>query len=253
MNFSKQTKKNQPPTEKFYRSPGLFMQLGLVLALLIVYVSLEYTSSANTLTILEKHEPTEVDFVFTAPPTIQIDRVEEPQELPDKKVAQTDPEIVPDDTPDKEIFELTKKDDTTPDNATTDEKIEGIIEVITEEDKEPVPFIALEEAPIFPGCEGLKGEESKTCFTKQMSKFVNRKFDSSIAEELNLTGKHRIITFFTIDQHGMVTDIQIRAPHKRLEKEALRVIEKLPEMIPGKQRKKAVPVKYTLPIVFQVK
>ena len=98
----------------------------------------------------------------------------------------------------------------------------------------------------------MKIEESKACFTKQMTKFVNRNFDATISEGLNLTGKQRIIALFTIDKNGRVTDIQIKAPHKRLEKEALRVIEKLPEMIPGKQRKKSVPVKCTLPIVFKL-
>ena len=67
-----------------------------------------------------------------------------------------------------------------------------------------------------------------------------------------MTGKQRIFALFTIDKNGLVTDIIIKAPHKKLEKEALRVIEKLPEMIPGKQRKRAVAVKYTLPIVFQI-
>jgi len=120
------------------------------------------------------------------------------------------------------------------------------------DDPKPIDFFILEEAPIFPGCEGLKGNASKKCFTKQMSKFVNRTFDTCIAEELNLTGKQRIFALFSIDKNGLVTDIIIKAPHKKLEKEALRIIQKLPEMIPGKQRTKPVAVKYTLPFIFEV-
>jgi protein TonB len=44
----------------------------------------------------------------------------------------------------------------------------------------------------------------------------------------------------------------VKAPHARLEKEALRVIEALPKMTPGKQHLKPVKVKYTLPIIFEV-
>jgi protein TonB len=37
-----------------------------------------------------------------------------------------------------------------------------------------------------------------------------------------------------------------------LEKEARRIIENLPQMIPGKQRGKAVRVPYSIPITFKL-
>ena len=40
--------------------------------------------------------------------------------------------------------------------------------------------------------------------------------------------------------------------HKLLEEEGKRVINLLPKMEPGKQRGKPVPVRYTIPINFQV-
>ena len=249
MNFSKQNQKNQPQTEKFYRSSAIFMQLGLVLALVIVYASLEY-SSTKTITLLDDFIPDDNStYIFSAPPDIIIERKQEPKEQPVKKKVQlNDLETVPDDTKISEILDLPSTDNQQP---TLD--IGNIDEVIPPEKvTEPIDFIVLEEAPIFPGCEGLTNKESKACFTKQMQKFVNRKFNPSIAEGLNLKGKQRIFALFTIDKNGMVTDIIIKAPHKRLEKEALRVIQKLPEMIPGKQRKQPVPVKYTLPIVFKI-
>ena len=249
MNFSQKPKKNQPPTERFYRSSALFMQLGLVLALVIVYVSLEYrsTKKVTMIDVFASGEP--VPDVFTVPPIIIIEQNQEPTEpKASVKTPLIDLEIVPNDTQNIIILDLPPTDD----EPVLD--IGSIEEVIDDDGANgvPVPFVNLEEAPIFPGCEDLKHEESKACFTKQMSKFVNRNFNGSIAENLNLKGKQRISTQFTIDKNGLVTDVKIRAPHKRLEKEALRVIQKLPEMIPGKQRKKAVPVKYTLPIVFSI-
>lgn len=53
---------------------------------------------------------------------------------------------------------------------------------------------------------------------------------------------------FKIDKNGEIVDIEARAPHKRLEIEAIKVVKKLPKMEPGKQRTRTVGVKYVLPI-----
>ena len=55
-----------------------------------------------------------------------------------------------------------------------------------------------------------------------------------------------------IDKNGEIINIRAKAPHKRLEKEAIKVVNKLPKMEPGKQRNRNIGVKYTLPIVFEV-
>ena len=47
-------------------------------------------------------------------------------------------------------------------------------------------------------------------------------------------------------------NIRARGPHIRLEKEAVRVVDLLPQMTPGKQRTKPVGVSYTLPITLVV-
>ncbi len=250
MNFSKENQKHQHPTEKFFKSPALFMQLGLVLALLIVYLILEVTT-VKTVATIKIGEPDEVEnYVFSAPPEIIIEREQsnDKQKII-KKVPLIAIDIIPDDINPETILDLPKINTSEPKPT-----IGSIIEAPGDggEEPKPIDFFILEEAPIFPGCEGLKGKASKKCFTKQMAKFVNRKFDTSIAEELNLTGKQRIFALFTIDKNGLVKDIKIKAPHKRLEKEALRIIQKLPEMTPGKQRTRPVSVKYTLPITFEV-
>ncbi|NNL01710.1 MAG: energy transducer TonB, partial [Eudoraea sp.] len=47
-------------------------------------------------------------------------------------------------------------------------------------------------------------------------------------------------------------NIRYRGPDKNLEKEALRIIEKLPRMTPGKQRARAVRVPFSIPITFKL-
>ena len=44
----------------------------------------------------------------------------------------------------------------------------------------------------------------------------------------------------------------MRGPDKTLEKEAHRIISKLPQMTPGKQRGRAVRVLFSIPIVFRL-
>lgn len=46
--------------------------------------------------------------------------------------------------------------------------------------------------------------------------------------------------------------IQRSAGNKSLDKEALRVVKKMPNWIPGKQNGKVVDVKYNIPITFKM-
>jgi len=224
------------------------MQLGLVLALLIVYLVLEITS-VKTISMIDNFEPDEpIEYPYPTPPTIIIDKDSAPKKK--QKIKKIAPLVAPKIVPD--IFPIEKKPDV-PDSDNPQQLIDKLPNISEPETEiEPLPYILIEEAPVFPGCEGLSKIASKKCFTKQMSKFVNKKFNGDIADGLNLSGKQRIFALFTIDKNGLVTDIKIKTPHKRLEKEALRVIELLPKMVPGKQQKRPVPVKYTLPIIFEV-
>jgi protein TonB len=44
----------------------------------------------------------------------------------------------------------------------------------------------------------------------------------------------------------------MHGPDKNLEKEAERIISKLPKMIPGKQRERPVRVPFSIPITFRL-
>ena len=115
-----------------------------------------------------------------------------------------------------------------------------------------IPFSIIEDAPIYPGCKGNKAELKK-CLQKSIQKHIGRKFNTGLAGELGLDpGKKRVIVIFKIDKKGNIVDVRARGPHARLEKEGIKVVKMLPKMIPGKQRGRAVGVKYTLPITLQV-
>lgn len=118
---------------------------------------------------------------------------------------------------------------------------------------ERIPFALIEQVPVFEECKDLpSGEAQKKCVSRTISSFVNRNFNTDLGKELGLTGIHRVIVQFRIDETGRITDIKSRAPRPELEKEAERVIASLPKMEPGMHRGKKVSVMYSLPIAFKV-
>ena len=237
-----QIKKN--PKANLENYSKLFMQLGLVLALLVVYVAIEkktYDRVINDLGIA----------------TYNIDDEEQVVEI--EQVKPPEQQAPPPPTPDKiEVVEDEKEvEETIIESTETDEKAvikpQKIVEVKEEEDIiEDVPFAIIEDVPIFPGCKGSKAE-LKECLQEKITAHVNKKFNSELASDLGLApGIKRIFVMFKIDKTGEITDVQARAPHVRLQEEAVRVVNSLPKMIPGKQRGRAVGVKYSLPIAFKV-
>ncbi|MGJ8591912.1 MAG: M56 family metallopeptidase [Aquaticitalea sp.] len=135
--------------------------------------------------------------------------------------------------------------------------VETIVEVEETEMREgedvEVPFSVIDEVPTTEDCKSLAtNEEKRICFSNYISDFVNQNFNTKLAKKLKLTGKQRISVMFKIGKDGNVNEVFARAPHPGLETEAKRVIRLLPQMIPGKQRGKAVIVPYSLPILFEV-
>ena len=58
---------------------------------------------------------------------------------------------------------------------------------------------------------------------------------------------------FIVDTDGTINDPQIiRSLCRECDAEALRVIRKMPNWIPGRQRNIAVPVQYNVPIQFKI-
>ena len=121
------------------------------------------------------------------------------------------------------------------------------------ENNSKVPSEVIESVPIFPGCNRGSDKKKRKCMSEKIAKFVQSKYNTDIAADLGLTGRQRISVIFKIDTLGNITGVRARAPHRRLEKEAVRVIKLLPKMKPGIQNGKPVIVPYSLPMTFQVK
>ena len=117
-----------------------------------------------------------------------------------------------------------------------------------------VKFSEVENAPFYiDWCtSNLDVDKIRECTDSGIKLFAKQNFNTGLANELKLSGFQRITSAFTIDKNGNIINIRVRASHPQLEDEAIRVINLLPKMEPGRQNGKAVSVSYLLPIIFKV-
>lgn len=63
----------------------------------------------------------------------------------------------------------------------------------------------------------------------------------------------RVTLSFIVNETGKVSDVKVlRGVHEDLDKEAVRVVSSSPDWTPGMKDGKAVPVKYTFPVIFSL-
>lgn len=241
-------KKN--PRKQLEKFSTIFTQLGLVLTLFIVFVSLEHETEKDLAFAYKPFDATEV--VFTFEKEVIVEKKKKAKITSPKKKSVVKEIITPKVIPNNKVIEtvLNIPINDTPDIVVTPTKKVPKAEKPT---VETMSINNVQNTPIFKGCEGLSEEDNRKCFEKKIQQHVQRYFDSEIAQDLGLnSGKYKIYTQFVIDKSGVVSDVKIRAPHKRLEKETNKVVSKIPTFTPGKQNNKPVKVKYTLPITFKV-
>ena len=250
--------KKETPNSKLQKSSVIFMQLGLILALLAVYFTLEHKSMVKYAVFetpdssyIDKErsideieierpiiKPPKVDLPKVATPKIIIPKVIDKIKIIDNSVKEPETKVNSTEIEPNDVVKLTQP----------------VVPVVIKKD-EPIKTTSMkfvEIVPTFPGCTGTN-EEKRICFNKKINKHVQKYFDIDLAQDLGLNeGKQRISIQFIIDQNGNVVEIKSRAPHKKLAKEAQRIMKKLPKMIPGQQNKKQVRVKFNLPINFTI-
>ena len=83
---------------------------------------------------------------------------------------------------------------------------------------------------------------------KAMSKFIQHNFEyPEVSKEMGEQGT--VWVEFVVRANGSVRDVKIvKGVSKALDKEAKRVVKRMPKWIPGEQAGKPVNVRYTIPI-----
>ena len=101
-------------------------------------------------------------------------------------------------------------------------------------------FDVVEEMPEFPG-----GMEALMTFLSRNIKYP------SDAQNKGVQG--RVVVQFVVNTDGKIEDAHVvRSVQSELDKEALRVINSMPNWKPGKQKGEVVRVKYTVPVMFRL-
>jgi protein TonB len=118
-------------------------------------------------------------------------------------------------------------------------------------------FVVVEQMPRFPGCEYMEGSntDQQKCTNKKLIQFVaeNMQYPAE-AKKAGIEG--RCIVNFIVEKDGSIGFVKLmRDIGGGCGAEAVRVVELMNEKgikwIPGKQRGKAVRVKFTLPVQFK--
>ncbi len=221
------------------KNSSLYFVIGLALILLISWQAIEWKTYDKS---LYGYEALNVED-------------EDDEEIPITEQLKTPPPPPP---PAPEVIEVVEDEEEVEETViesteTNEDEIIEVEEVEIEEeiDDVDVPFAVIEDVPIFPGCERVKKSERRDCFQQQMNKHIRKNFRyPEIAQEMGIQG--RVYVNFIISKDGSITNIRMRGPDKNLEKEAQRIISKLPNMTPGKQRGRAVRVPFSIPITFRL-
>lgn len=237
------TKKN--PKADLNRNSGLYFMIGLTIVLFLTWRALEFKSYDTNIS--------EVVIAHTSAPDLD-------EEVPITELINVPPPPPPATPTIIEIVEdVIEIEETIIQSTETNQEAEVAapildvddIEVAEVEEEITVPFSVIEDIPVFPGCEKGTKKEKKICFQQKMQEHIKKNFQyPPIALEMGVQGKVHVQ--FVINTNGDVTHIRTRGPDRLLEEEAERIIASLPQMIPGKQRGRAVKVPYSIPVTFRM-
>ena len=232
-----QPKKN--PKADLNKDRNLYFVIGLTLVLGVTWGAIEYKTYEKVfdLSALDMLEDDDEDIPIT-------EQLKPPPPPPPPPPAPEVIEVVEDEEEVEEtVIESTETDQ--------DEIIIEDIEVEEEFEDIDVPFAVIEDVPIFPGCESVAKSQRRACFQDKINQHIRRNFRyPEIAQEMGIQG--RVYVNFIIAKDGSITNIRMRGPDKNLENEAQRIISRLPQMTPGKQRGRAVRVPFSIPITFRL-
>jgi protein TonB len=208
---------------------GIFLQVGLVVALSVILIGFEWTTKP------QDDDDTEMVRQIEFEDEMIVTRREPPKEQPKPetpKVAEV-LDIVEDDVEIEDFdFDMEVDEDTEYDFTMLDDDEEQI--------EEEEIFYIVEDMPTFNG-----GDPAL-----EFRKYIAANLDyPEIAAENGISG--RVIVQFAVNAQGKVVDaVVVRSVDPALDREAVRVVMASPSWTPGRQRGKAVKVLFTFPINF---
>jgi protein TonB len=210
-----------------------WLLIGFVLILAVMFVAFEWTERDKQVTT-----DSGAEMPIFEEEMIPITEQEEPKQAPPPPEAPKVEEVLQIAENDADVQETTIQSSEENNQAVEIKYVAPVVE--EEEPEEAEIFMVVEEMPEFPG--GMA----------ECLKFLGKNIKyPTIAQENGVQG--RVIVQFVVNQDGSIVDpVVVRSVDPYLDKEALRVIKTMPKWKPGKQRGKAVRVKYTVPVTFKL-
>ncbi|NOX86795.1 MAG: energy transducer TonB [Chlorobi bacterium] len=219
----KKTKKADLESKK-----SLFFEIGLVIALLVVFGAFQYKSYEKQTINLQQQA---VDNTPEEIIPITEQKVKPPPPPPPKQVTQI--EVVDDNVDVDEDIDIDADAD---ENTIVQEYIPPSDD--EEEVDEQQIFTVVESMPEFPGGMGA--------LMKYLAE--NIKYPS-LAKESGIQG--RVFINFVVEPDGSISNVKVlRGIGGGCDEEAVRVVKSMPKWKPGMQRGKPVRVSYNLPVKF---
>ncbi len=233
-------KKN--PKADLSKNSSLYFVIGLTFVLFISWRAIEYKT----------YDRSNYDYE-----ALNVDE-DDDEEVPITEQLKIPPPPPPPPPPAPEIIEVVEDEEEVEETIieSTETDQDDIVEVeeieIEEFDDDiDVPFAVIEDVPVYPGCERVAKSKRRECFQERINQHIKKNFRyPEIAQEMGIQG--RVYVSFVISTDGSIINVRSRGPDKNLEGEAERIIGRLPRMIPGKQRGRAVRVPFSIPITFRL-
>lgn len=221
----------QKNTKKSERMRFVYFQLGLLISFSLTFLAFEWTTYYS---------------VKKLPGTKVIDEVIEtilPPVNPEveKPIVKTEPTI----SKNVDVIIIVDK---VPEKPSEKQKEEPYEAPKFDEKWAPVEPIVIDPDPIdFPDeMPQFEGGESE--MFKYLSK--NMKYPKV---DLQLERQGTVFVEFVVGKNGEITEVKIlRGVSETIDAEAIRVIQSMPNWLPGKQKGRAVKVRYKMPLTFKI-
>ena len=100
-------------------------------------------------------------------------------------------------------------------------------------------YLSNYDEPMFRSCKNVFKSQRRECFQNKMTKHIRKHFYyPKYAFNRRIQG--RVFVTFIIEKDGSISEIKTRGADKSLEKAALKIIKKLPKLIPAKYKGKPI-------------
>lgn len=240
------------------KNRSIHLKLGFIIAISLVTLAFNYTSELPAPYEIEAIAEQEDGFIPVVPVTRDVKK-----KLPPPVVKVTN-NFMPDDT---EFTNEPKLMETTIDAKPTETPLPAppskpaITPTPTPPPVEDDPvsdipevFDVVEHMPLFGDCStgGLSKAEKQHCSAVAIIKYMGKHIKyPAMAREHGIEGT--VVIRFVVDEHGNISNPEIvKDIGGGCGKEALRVVKKMPQWEPGRQRDRKVKVYFNLPVKFKL-